>query len=223
MSPRQEKRVSRRDFIRLAASAAALGPFFTFPQRALANQETLKIAKWSHFLPEFDLWFEGMAKEWGKQHETKVTVDNIAIEQIWARAKDEVRAGSGHDIFMFPWAPAEFQQFAIDHTEIYEKLSSNYGSIPQIAYKSTLNLKKKHHFAFADFWVPSPVHYFEDLWAEANMPLGPVHYGSLRSGGQRIRAKLGIPCGMALTPTLEGNITSHTLLRLPRTNSRSCG
>ena len=44
------------------------------------------------------------------------------------------------------------------------------------------------------------------------MPLGPVHYGSLRSGGQRVRAKLGIPCGLALSSTLEGNVTLNTLL-----------
>lgn len=43
------------------------------------------------------------------------------------------------------------------------------------------------------------------------MPLGPIHYGSLRSGGQRIRNKLGIPCGLSFAPTLEGNVTSHTL------------
>jgi multiple sugar transport system substrate-binding protein len=44
------------------------------------------------------------------------------------------------------------------------------------------------------------------------MPLGPVHYGGLRSGGKRIREKLGIPCGLAITPSLESNITLHTLL-----------
>ncbi len=44
------------------------------------------------------------------------------------------------------------------------------------------------------------------------MPLGPVHYGSLRGGGQKLRDKLGIPCGLAFTPTLEGNITLHTIL-----------
>jgi multiple sugar transport system substrate-binding protein len=44
------------------------------------------------------------------------------------------------------------------------------------------------------------------------MPLGPVHYGSLRSGGQRIREALGVPCGLALAPNLESNITLHTLL-----------
>jgi multiple sugar transport system substrate-binding protein len=44
------------------------------------------------------------------------------------------------------------------------------------------------------------------------MPLGPVHYDGLRVGASRIRTKLGIPCGLALTPTLEGNITLHTML-----------
>jgi multiple sugar transport system substrate-binding protein len=56
------------------------------------------------------------------------------------------------------------------------------------------------------------MHYYQDLWADLNMPLGPVHYGSLRAGGQKIRDKYGIPCGLDFSPTLEGNITSNTLL-----------
>ena len=51
-------RVSRRDFNKLAASTAAVGPFFLFSGRAGATQKTLKIAKWSHFVPQFDPWFE---------------------------------------------------------------------------------------------------------------------------------------------------------------------
>ena len=203
--------VSRRNFIRLATGMVATGPFFSFPARAATNRKRLKIAKWSHFLPEFDKWFEETAREWGQQHDTEVSVDSFPVEQIWTRANAETKAEHGHDVFMFPWPPAEFQQSAIEHAEIYEKVSFKYGSIPQIAYKSTFSPKKKQHFAFADFWVPSPLHYFQDFWAEANMPLGPVHYGSLRSGGQRIRDKLGIPCGLSLAPTLEGNVTSHTL------------
>jgi multiple sugar transport system substrate-binding protein len=39
-----------------------------------------------------------------------------------------------------------------------------------------------------------------------------VHYGSLRGGGRKLRDKLGIPCGLAFTLTLEGNITLHTIL-----------
>jgi multiple sugar transport system substrate-binding protein len=206
------KQIRRRDFLRSGFAAAALGPFFTFPSRTLASKKMLKIAKWIHSVPEFDLWFESAAKDWGVQHDTQVTIDNIPVEQVWAHAAAEVEADRGHDIFVFPWPPAEFQQHAIDHTEVYQAVAAKYGSIPLIAYKSTFNPKTKKHFAFADSWIPSPMHYFEDCWAEANMPAGPVHYGSLRSGGQRVRAKLGIPCGLALTSTLEGNITLHTLL-----------
>jgi len=210
-------KLSRRNFVKLtgaaAATAAGLGPLFLFPDRARASQKTLKIAKWAHFLPDYDLWFEGaLAQEWGRQHDTKVVVDHIPVERIHAVAAAEVKAGKGHDVFMFPWPPAEFQKHVIDHTEIYQTVAFKFGNLDRLAHKSTFDPKAKKYFAFADSWMPAPLHYFEDYWSEVNMPLGPVHYGSLRSGGQRIRAKLGIPCGLALAPSLESNVTLHTLL-----------
>jgi multiple sugar transport system substrate-binding protein len=212
MQGAKAKQVSRRSFMRLAVGAAALGPFAHFPSHALAGQKTLKIAKWAHFLPEFDLWFESTAKEWGKQHDTTVTVDEIPVEQIGFRAKAEIEAGMGHDIFIFPWPPAEYHQHVIDHGDIYRLVASRYGAIPQLAHRSTFNPQTRRYFAFADFWAPSPLHFYQDYWAEVGMPLGPVHYGSLRSGGHKLRDKLGIPCGLPFTPTLEGNVTLHSLL-----------
>ncbi|HWN49689.1 MAG TPA: carbohydrate ABC transporter substrate-binding protein [Xanthobacteraceae bacterium] len=204
---------SRRDVIRLAAATAAVGPFFAFPDRTLASQPTLKIAKWAHFLPEYDAWFAGvLAAEWGRQHDTKVVVDHIPVESIHAAAAAEIAAGSGHDVFMFPWPPAEFQKHVIDHAEIYQTVAFKFGNLDRFAHSSTFNPTAKKYFAFADSWMPAPLHYFEDHWREVGMPLGPVHYGSLRSGGQRIREALGVPCGLALAPSLESNITLHTLL-----------
>jgi multiple sugar transport system substrate-binding protein len=207
------KRFPRRDFIKLAAASAAAGPFFTFSPLAFANTKTLKIAKWAHFVPEYDAWFGSeWAKQWGQKNNTDVSVDIIPIERVHADATAEVAAAKGHDLFMFPWPPAEFHRYAIDHSEIYQNVSMKYGSIPQISYKSTFGPKTKAHFAFADYWIPSPLHFYRDHWAEASMPLGPVTYGSLLSGGQRVRDKIGIPCGLAMSPTLEGNITLNTLL-----------
>ena len=206
------KRVSRRDFNKLAASTAAVGPFFLLSGRARAAQKTLKIAKWSHFVPQFDPWFDNLAREWGQQHDTQVTVENIPVEKIAAAATAEVKAGKGHDVFIFPWPPAQFYQHAVDHTEIYQHVAGKYGAIPQIAYRSTYNFKNKKHFAFADFWAPSPLHFRQDYWAKIGMPLGPGHYGSLYSGGKHLRDEFHIPCGLAFTPTLEGNITLHTML-----------
>jgi multiple sugar transport system substrate-binding protein len=212
MTTSKGKRIPRRDFLHLATGAAAAGPFFLFPGHALATQKTLKIAKWAHLLPEFDSWFESMAADWGRQHDTRVTVDEIPVEKISATANGEIKAGKGHDVFMFPWPPAEFYQHAIDHAEVYQTVASKYGAIQQIAHRSTFHLKNKTYFAFADFWAPSPLQFFQDYWAQVGMPYGPVHYGSLRGGGKELRDKLGIPCGLAFTPTLEGNVTLHTIL-----------
>lgn len=204
---------SRRKFLRLAAGATAFGPFFLFPERTLAAQKTLSIAKWAHFLPEFDEWFvKELALDWGQRNDARVTVDIFRAEQIRERAFAEAKAGKGHDLFIFPWPPAEFCQSVIDHGEIYQTVAARYGAIPQLAFRSTFNSKTKTHFGFADFWIPSPVHFFEDLWGEIGMPLGPVHYGSLLAGGTKIKDKFGVSSGLAFSPTLEGNITLHTIL-----------
>jgi multiple sugar transport system substrate-binding protein len=206
-------KLSRRDFIKVAAGAAAAGPFFVFTPDAFASSKTLKIAKWAHFLPEFDEWFVNVvAAEWGKQNNTKVTVDLIPVEEVRDRAFAEVAAGKGHDIFIFPWPPAEYHEHVIDHGVVYQAVAAKVGAIQQLAHRSTFNWRTKKYFAFADFWMPSPLHFFQDYWAEVGMPLGPVHYDSLFSGGKRMRDKLGIPCGLAFSPTLEGNVTLHSIL-----------
>jgi multiple sugar transport system substrate-binding protein len=60
--------------------------------------------------------------------------------------------------------------------------------------------------------MPSPLHFFQDYWAQVGLPLGPVHYGGLRAGSRKLRAQLGIPSGLAFNATLEGNVTLHTIL-----------
>jgi multiple sugar transport system substrate-binding protein len=206
-------RLSRRQFSKLVvASAAAAGPLLLLPAHARASRQILRIAKWSHFVPQFDAWFENMAKEWGQQRDIDVIVDEIPVEKISAAAEAQIKASRGHDVFIFPWAPAQYYQHAVDHTDIYRTVASKYGAIPQIAYRSTYNFANKQHFAFADFWAPSPLHFNQEYWAKVGMPLGPGHYGSLYGGGKHLRDEFGVPCGLAFSSTLEGNITLHTML-----------
>src|SRR5258708_38135368 len=95
---------SRRDVVRLAAATAAAGPFVAFPDRTLASQQTLKIAKWAHFLPGYDEWFAGaLAQAWGRQHDTKRVVDHIPVESIPAHAPGEVPAASEPEPLTVPW------------------------------------------------------------------------------------------------------------------------
>src|ERR1700690_4525513 len=102
--------ITRRKFVKVTGSgiaAAGLTSAFLFPQRALAQQKTLKIVQWSHFVPGYDKWFDGVfTKEWGAKHNTNVIVDHIAIGEINARAAAGAPAQKGHDLFMFLGPPA---------------------------------------------------------------------------------------------------------------------
>src|SRR5258708_25934930 len=204
---------SRRDFIRFTAAAVAVGPFFAFPDRVLASQKKLKIAHWAHFVPAYDQWFDIYASDWGKQHDTRVTVDHVPRNQVNLSATAEVRAGKGHDLFVFPPPPATFHEHVIDHGEVYQMVASRHGAISRLAHLSTFNPQTKKHFAFTDSWIPAPLHYYEDFWATgANMPLGPPTWDSLRSGAKRVRASSGAPCGLAFGPGLDGNVTLQSIL-----------
>jgi len=85
------KGVSRRDFIKIAGAggvaAGSLGPAFLFPERAAAQQKTLKVLQWSHFVPAYDTWFDGtFAKQWGEKQNTNVVVDQINLVDLNTRA-----------------------------------------------------------------------------------------------------------------------------------------
>ncbi|HET7177503.1 MAG TPA: hypothetical protein VFI63_02330 [Solirubrobacterales bacterium] len=210
--------VSRRDFLRWVGAAAAAGPALRLraagaPGALRAGSKTLRIAKWAHVLPDYDRWFEDvLARPWGERHGIEVVVDHVPVEEVAARAAAEAAARSGHDLFIFPWPPAEYQAQAIDHTEIYQAVSFRHGSVDRLGHRSTFDPKTKRYFAFADSWVPAPLHYVADEWAAVKMPVGPLHYGSLRSGGRRLRAQLKVPCGLTLAPGLAGNVTLTALL-----------
>ncbi|MBI3669317.1 MAG: twin-arginine translocation signal domain-containing protein, partial [Acidobacteria bacterium] len=96
MAKKDHRKISRRDFVKLTGSgvvAAGVGPFFLFPERAAAQQKTLKILQWSHFVPGYDKWFDGVfTKEWGQKNNTNVIVDHISLNEIPARGAAEVGA-----------------------------------------------------------------------------------------------------------------------------------
>src|SRR5437867_13164132 len=182
MSKRSGK-ISRRKFVKLtggAVAAAGMTSAFLFPQRALAQQKTLKIVQWSHFVPGYDKWFDNVfTKEWGAKHNTNVVVDHIAIGEINARAAAEVSAQKGHDLIMFLSPPAAYEKQVIDHSEIYQEVERKHGKPIQLAVKSTLNPKTKKYFAFSDSYVPDPGNWRKDLWYAVGYPMGPDIYDEM--------------------------------------------
>ena len=131
MSKKRGRGISRREFVKLAgtgALAAGAGPAFLFPERAQAQQKTLKILQWSHFVPAYDTWFNGtFTKEWGQKNNTNVVVDNINLVDLGTRAASEVSAQKGHDLFMFLSPPAAYENVTIDMSHVYQEVEKKHG------------------------------------------------------------------------------------------------
>jgi multiple sugar transport system substrate-binding protein len=211
------KGVSRRDFIKIAGvggiAAGALGPAFLFPEQAAAQQKTLKILQWSHFVPAYDTWFDGtFAKQWGEKHNTNVVVDHINLTDLNTRAAAEAQAKKGHDIFMFLSPPAAYEKQVIDMSHVYQEVEKKHGKKIDLAHKSTYNPKTKKYFAFSDSYAPDPGNWHKDWWTEAGFPNGPDTWDDLRAGAKKIKDKNGHPCGIGLAQELDTSMAMRALL-----------
>lgn len=209
--------VSRRDFIKIAGAgglaAGALGPAFLFPERAAAQQKTLKICQWSHFVPAWDTWFNGtFTKEWGQKNNTNVIVDNINLQDLKTRASSEISAQKGHDLFMLLSPPASYEKQVVDMTHVYAEVEKKHGKKIDLAHKSTYNPKTKKYFAFSDAYTPDPGNWHKDWWTEAGYPNGPDTYDDLRAGAKKIRDKTGHPCGLGLAQELDTSMAMRAIL-----------
>jgi multiple sugar transport system substrate-binding protein len=206
--------LSRRRFLKTMGTlslAAGIGPAIIIPGRAQADQKTLKILQWHHFIPAFDRWFNDVyVKEWGEKNNTRVIVDNVGMTSLHSRAAAEISAQRGHDIFFFLSPPALYEDHVIDHREIHEECERKYGKPLEIAQKSTYNVKTHKYYGFSDSYVPDPVNFRKDLWDDIGMY--PDTWDDIRRGGRKIKDKHGIPIGLGLAPELDTNMALRSIM-----------
>jgi len=198
-----------------AALAAGMGPAFLFPERAAAQQKTLKIIQWSHFVPAWDVWFnKTYTVEWGQKNNVNVVVDNINLVDLPARAASEVSARKGHDIFMFLSPPAAYEKHVVDMSHVYQEVERKHGKMIDLAHKSTFNPKTKKYFAFSDAYTPDPGNWNKSMWIPAGYPNGPDTYDDLLAGARKIRKadKTGPPCGIGLGQELDTSMAMRAIL-----------
>src|SRR5262245_25643336 len=208
--------VTRRHFLKTTsaiAGAAGLAPALSAPfvSTALAQTKTLKVIQWSHFVPQFDTWFDGFAKDWGKKNGVTVTVDHIPHLEVPARAAAEVSAGAGHDLFHFAGTggPHLYEKHLVDLTDLIGELEKKHGKVTQIGRQIAYNQISKHWTAFPDSYIDFPGLYRKDLWDEIGMK--PDTWEDIRVGGAKLKAK-GHPVGISLGHSVDPNLSYRSIL-----------
>jgi len=205
------RRVSRREFLKIAAAGAAAGslwPYINVPS-VWAQRRRLTILHWSHFVPGFDVWFDGTyIKEWGRANDVDVTVDHIPFGQIPARAAAEVAARSGHDLYQHISPAATLEPETEDMGDIVEPLIKKFG-IQELARRSTYNPKTKKWFALSNSWVPDPSHYRKDLFDEAGYV--PDSWDNVLLAGRKLKPK-GVPVGIGLGNDIDANYVLRDII-----------
>jgi multiple sugar transport system substrate-binding protein len=208
--------VTRRSFLKrtgIVAGAVGLAPAISAPfvSRALADTKTLKIVEWSHFIPEYDTWIDGFAKDWGQKNGITVTVDHIPHLELPVRAAAEVAAGAGHDIFGFNGSggPHLYAKHTMDMTSLVEELEKKHGKVSAMGRQTAFNDATKTWVAYPDYFIDFPGLYRKDLWDEIGMT--PDTWDDIRVGGAKLK-KQGNPIGIALSHCVDANNSYNSML-----------
>ena len=218
MAARKSRKLSRRDFVRDAGVALAAGAIPSFAcsrkeRQPAPSRKTLKILQWSHFIPAYDRWFDGVyTKEWGEKNGIEVTVDHMASTEVAARGAAEVAARKGHDLFLFLSPPAAYEAQVLDHRPVVEAVEKKYGKMIPLALRSTFNPRTGKYYAFSDSYVPDPGNYRTDLWESVGYPKGPDTWEDLRVGGRQIKERFGNPVGIGLSQEIDSNMALRAIL-----------
>ena len=219
-----DERLDRRQFLRLAAAGAVCaaagagcssdaqskaGPR---PEGAGGGRPSLRIAQWSHFIPQYDTWFDTeYAKRWGEAHDVDVVVDHIPYAELPARAGAEVAAGHGHDLFAFITAPAALEDEVIDHREVIDEVEARIGPMAPIVRRHVFNPKTGKYFGLGQYWVPNPVHYRTDLWERVRPGGVPSSWDDVLRAAPDLKAA-GRPVGIGLSDDDDSNFSLLSLM-----------
>jgi multiple sugar transport system substrate-binding protein len=188
-------RLTRRQFLGTTAAGAMIAPT-VWVRAASAQQKSLSVLCWSHFVPAYDKWYDQWGAEWAAKNNVKLTIDHIPHLQLAPKIAAEIATNSGHDIVQMPGTGTEkFAPALIDVQDLADKLGRKYGGWTPLAINfSEVQGRFK---SIPDYFIDFPGLYRKDLWTEIGMPNGPDTWEEVRTGGAKLKAK-GYPLGIGL-------------------------
>jgi multiple sugar transport system substrate-binding protein len=172
----------------------------------------LKLLQWSHFVPQYDVWFDAFAEDWGRANGVDVTVDHIAIGEVPAAAAAAIDAGEGPTMIELNLAAANFVEGVHDLTDVNMQAQEMFGPQAETCTANSYLPANDKWYGYCHAWVPDPGDYDRAMWAEAGFPDGPETWDDLLVGGTYIKENLGVPMGLGLSPEIDSNMAMRAII-----------
>jgi multiple sugar transport system substrate-binding protein len=172
----------------------------------------LKILQWSHFVPQYDTWFDPFARAWGEANGVEVTVDHVNIADLAPSLSAAIDAGEGPTLVELPLAAANYVEGVHDLTDLNMKAQELFGPQAETCTANSYLPANDMWYGFCHGWVPDPGDYDINLWSQVGFPDGPSTWADLLEGGARIKEELGVPMGLGLSPEIDSNMAMRAII-----------
>ena len=183
----------------------------SFPAKFPAGT-TITLTQWSHFVPRYDKWFDQYAQEWGAHNNVKVVVQHINLGDLVPTLAAAIAARKGATMFEMISPPASFIQGLQNLDAVNQAAEQVFGKQQQVCSSQTYLPIKHEWYGYCHGWVPDPGDYRVSLWKQAGYPSGPHTYADLLNGGRKIFQKTGIPVGVGMSPELDSEFYTRSLI-----------
>ncbi|MGB3714654.1 MAG: extracellular solute-binding protein [Candidatus Promineifilaceae bacterium] len=172
----------------------------------------LKILQWSHFVPQYDAWFDPFAEAWGEANGVEVTVDHINIAELPAATAAALDAGEGHTLIELNMGASTFIEGLRDLADLNMRAQELFGPQAQTCTANSYLPANDMWYGYCHAWVPDPGDYDRALWEAAGFPNGPATWDDLLVGGTLIKDESGVPMGLGLSPEIDSNMAMRAII-----------
>src|SRR5689334_17750311 len=170
MSDRRQRKLGRRSILKgLAAGTAAAAVPSILVRKASAQEKTLRIVQWKHFVPDYDRWFTQFAQQFGEKNKCTVQVDYVATPDLPTAIAADISRGGGHDVFHLNGTGAWlYEQALVDVSDVATRLEKEFG--PWIKESESIGKVKGKWLAIPSWYISYPLiintGYFKEAGAE---------------------------------------------------------
>jgi len=172
----------------------------------------LRILQWSHFVPQYDVWFDPFAQAWGDSKNVDVTVDHIALGELPAALTAAIDAGEGPTLVEMVFAPPQYIDGLHDLTDLNMQAQDLFGEQAETSKMSSYLPATDTYYAYSPGWVPDPANYDIGMWTQVGYPNGPSTWADLLDGGAKIKDQLGVPMGLGMSPELDSRLAMRSII-----------